>query len=104
MLSFNIECLLDCDDGIDRATEITVDEAEATAEILTDPGPTVRVTELGDSYVGLRARVWIENPRRTDFVRVRSEYVTAVKERFDGGDMSIPFLQRTRSGAVELAA
>ena len=91
------------DDDIDAATEIIVEEAEAHETILTDPAPTVRLVELGDSSVGLQSRVWIGDPSRGDLVRVRSEYVQAVKERFDAAGIDIPYPNRTIGGGLELA-
>ncbi len=90
------------DDDIDRATEIIVDEAKKHDGILEDPAPSVRLVELGDSSVGLQSRFWIPNPRRSDFVKVRGEYVTAVKERFDEEGIDIPYPNRTISGGLEL--
>ncbi|MCD2202244.1 mechanosensitive ion channel family protein [Halobacterium sp. KA-6] len=91
------------DDDIDEATEIIVEEAEAHDGILDDPGVTVRLTELGDSYVGLKSRFWIANPSRSDFVRTRSEYVQSVKERFDEAGIDIPYPIRTLDGEVEIS-
>jgi Small-conductance mechanosensitive channel len=90
-------------DDIDAATEIIIEEAESNDEILTDPGPTVRLVELGDSSVGLQSRVWIGDPTRSDLVRVRSEYVQAVKERFDAAGIDIPYPNRTIGGGLEIA-
>ncbi|MDG5775905.1 mechanosensitive ion channel family protein [Haloarculaceae archaeon H-GB2-1] len=90
------------DDDIDAATEIIVEEADAHPEILDDPAPSVRLVELGDSSVGLQSRVWIDDPRRSDFVRTRAEYVQAVKERFDEEDIDIPYPNRTIGGGLEL--
>ncbi|MFP4188963.1 MAG: mechanosensitive ion channel family protein [Halobacteriales archaeon] len=89
------------DDDIERATEIIVEEAEEHDGIMDDPAPSVRVTELADSYVGLQSRIWILNPSRADFVKVRSEYVENVKNRFDDEGIEIPFPQRDLSGVVE---
>jgi len=98
---------IDYTDDIDRATEIILQEAETHEDILDDPEPTVRMTELADSYVGLQARVWIANPSRADYLGIRGEYVTAVKQTFDEAGITIPFPQRTLSGrtddAVQLA-
>jgi len=91
------------DDDIDEATEIIVEEAEAHENILDDPGVTVRLTELGDSYVGLKSRFWIANPSRSDFVKTRSEYVQSVKERFDEAGIDIPYPVRTLDGEVEIS-
>ncbi|ELZ39286.1 mechanosensitive ion channel family protein [Halorubrum tebenquichense] len=89
---------IDYDDDVERATEIIVEEAEKNEAILDDPAPSVRLTELADSYVGLQSRIWIDDPSRADFVKTRADYVKAVKARFDAEGISIPFPQRTVSG------
>ncbi|WP_096395835.1 mechanosensitive ion channel family protein [Halorubrum trapanicum] len=90
------------DDDIEEATDIIVEEAEAHEEILDDPGVSVRLVELGDSAVGLQSRWWIADPDRGDFVRVRSEYVTAVKEAFDDAGIDMPYVHRQLTGSVEV--
>jgi len=90
------------DDDIDQATDIIVEEAEKHDGILDDPAPSVRLTELGDSSVGLKSRVWISNPARSDFVKTKGEYVKAVKERFDEEDINIPYPNRTIGGSLDL--
>jgi len=90
------------DDDIGQATDIIVEKAEAHEAILDDPGPSVRLVELGDSDVGLQARWWIEDPDRGDFVKVRSEYVTDVKEAFDEAGIDIPYVHRQLTGSVEV--
>jgi len=44
------------DDGLDHARDVILGEAAADPEILDDPGPTVRLVELGGSAIGLQAR------------------------------------------------
>ncbi|PSQ08386.1 mechanosensitive ion channel protein [Halobacteriales archaeon QS_6_71_20] len=90
------------DDDIDHATDCILEEAEAVDGILADPAPSVRVTELGDSAVGLQSRFWIDEPDRGDFVRVRSAYVQAVKERFDEEGIDMPYVHRQLTGEVEV--
>ncbi|WP_435358824.1 mechanosensitive ion channel family protein [Haloarchaeobius sp. DFWS5] len=89
------------DDDLDLAQEVLVEEALANEEILDRPGPTVRIRELGDSAVILDSRFWISQPARTDFVRIRSDYVEAVKARYDAAGISLPAPQRELSGTVE---
>jgi len=91
------------EDDIDLATDIILEEARNHTEIVDDPEPTVRLTELADSYVGLQSRIWIAQPSRADWVRTRAEYVKTVKERFDEAGINIPYPQRDLSGGVELA-
>jgi len=91
------------DDDVDRATEIIIEEAETHEDILDDPAPSVRLTELGDSSVGLQSRIWIADPSRADYVKIRGEYVSAVKERFDAEDINIPYPNRTIGGGLELS-
>jgi small-conductance mechanosensitive channel len=91
------------DDDIERATEIIIAEAEDHAEILADPAPSVRLVELGDSAVGLQSRIWISDPSRSDFVKIRGEYVQTVKQRFDEEGINIPYPNRTIGGGLELA-
>ncbi|MUV88064.1 mechanosensitive ion channel [Natronomonas sp. CBA1123] len=91
------------DDDIEKATDIIMEEAEAHEGIMDDPGPSVRLTELGDSSVGLQSRIWIANPSRADFVKTRGEYVTAVKRRFDEEGIDIPYPTRTLTGGIDVA-
>ncbi|OYR98250.1 mechanosensitive ion channel protein [Halorubrum sp. E3] len=92
---------IDYEDDVETATDIIVEEAEKSDAILDDPAPSVRLTELADSYVGLQSRIWIDDPSRADFVKARADYVKAVKARFDEEGISIPFPQRTVSGRNE---
>jgi small-conductance mechanosensitive channel len=88
------------DDDIEAATEIILEEARAHGEIMADPGPSVRVTTLGDSSVGLQARIWIEEPDRSDFVRIQSEFVQSTKEALDDAGIDIPYPQRVVHGDI----
>ncbi len=90
-------------DDIDEATDIILEEARAHEDILADPEPSVRLTELGDSSVGLKSRVWIADPSRSDFVKTRGEYVQAVKERFDDAGIDIPYPNRELSGTLDVS-
>ncbi len=90
------------DDDIERATDIIIEEAENNEDILDDPAPSVRLTELGNSSVGLQSRIWIADPSRADFVKIRGDYVTTVKERFDEEGINIPYPNRTIGGDLAI--
>ena len=89
-------------DDIKAATEAIIEVAESHPAILDDPAPSVRVTELADSSVGLQGRIWVADPRTSDPINVRSEFVQQVKERFDEEGIEIPFPQRDLSGGVDI--
>jgi small-conductance mechanosensitive channel len=91
------------DDDIEAATEIILAEARDHDDILEEPEPSVRLTELGDSSVTLTSRVWIGDPSRSDFVRTRAEYVQTVKRRFDEEGIDIPYPNRTLGGELTLS-
>ena len=80
-----------------------IEEAEAHDGIMDDPKPSVRLTELGGSSVGLQSRFWIAEPSRAEVVTTRGEYVTAVKERFDEEGIDLPYPHRTLTGGIEFA-
>ena len=92
------------DDDIDHAKRVILDEASEQTGILADPAPDVRVTELADSYVGLQTRFWMENPSRSGFAAIRSDFVQSVKERCDaeGIDMPYPYVEVTGGLDVEM--
>jgi len=91
---------VDYDDDIDHAKQVITEEAKAHGEILDNPPVSVRLTELADSYVGLKSRFWIDEPDRSDFVRIRSEYAQAVKERCDAEEIEMPYPHRQLTGEV----
>jgi small-conductance mechanosensitive channel len=102
-LRMSVEFGIGYEDDIDEATDIILEEAERHPDVLALPEPAVTLAEnpLADSYVGLVARFWISNPNRGKFLRVRSEFVQAVKERFDGAGIDIPYPQVDLSGSIE---
>ncbi len=92
------------EDDINKAAKIIVKEARKHDEILDEPEPSVRLTELADSYVGLQSRFWISDPSRSDFIKVKSDYVKSVKESFDEHGIEIPFPQVDLSGEVKTSS
>lgn len=88
------------DSDLERAKAILVETARDRNTILDRPSPTVRVMELADSCIELEARFWIDRPARTDFVRIRSEYVQAVRDRFDAAGIDMPYPTRELRGSL----
>lgn len=77
-------------DDVNVATTILREEAKALDEILDRPEPTARVMEVNNSRVQLQSRIWIRDPSRQDFIRIRSVYLSRVKERFHEEDIRMP--------------
>jgi len=90
------------DDDIELAREAIIEEISAVDDVLEEPAPDTRVTELGDSAVGIQARFWIDDPDRGDYVAVRSEAVQQVKERFDDEGIDMPYVHRQLVGEVDV--
>ncbi len=90
------------EDDIDEAKELLMQEASTTDGVLNEPEPTVILTELAGSYVGLTARVWIDDPDRGTYVNVLSDYVQAVKERFDSEGIDMPYPTTELTGGIDI--
>ncbi|WP_435333717.1 mechanosensitive ion channel family protein [Haloarchaeobius sp. TZWWS8] len=90
------------EDDIEHAKDVILDEAAKNDDIMDDPGTSIRVTELADSYVGLQTRFWIANPSRADFMKVRSDLVEAVKNRLDAEAIEMPYPYRELEGGISI--
>ncbi|WP_440991788.1 mechanosensitive ion channel family protein [Haloarchaeobius baliensis] len=88
---------------IDRTIEIIEDEARAFPEIMAEPAPSVRIAELGDTFVGLRARVWMSKPSRSDFNRLRTAYVRNVLGRLVEEGIDVDPSPVSVSGQLEVS-
>ncbi|WP_435197331.1 mechanosensitive ion channel family protein [Natronomonas sp. EA1] len=76
-------------DDIDETTRILTDVAADHEQILAEPAPSVRVTDLGDNSVLLQSRFWIADPDREDFSVTRSEYIQTVKTRCEAAGIDL---------------
>ncbi|MCL7417295.1 MAG: mechanosensitive ion channel family protein [Halalkalicoccus sp.] len=83
-------------DDIEAAVSVLVSAAEDHPEVLDIPEPSVRVTGI-DGGVGLAARIWIADPTRAAFARVRSEYAREIATRLRKAGIDLD-----GSGATEL--
>lgn len=78
-------------DDIVRAKQLILEAIAGVAGVLNDPRPDVLTHELADNSVVLRARWWIEPPRRADVLDFRDRVLTAVKQSFDINGIDMPF-------------
>ena len=91
------------EDDIAQAKEIIVEEASAVDTFDANPEPDVIVTELGDSAVGLTARAHISDPSRGKYVNALSNWVEAVKNRFDNEGIDMPYPYTELTGTLNVA-
>jgi small conductance mechanosensitive channel len=78
-------------DDIKKAKDTLYEILKANDKILSDPAPTVAVSELADSSVNFVVRPWVKN---SDYWPTYFEIHEAVKKEFDAQGISIPFPQR----------
>jgi small conductance mechanosensitive channel len=90
------------EDDIEQAKEVIVEEAATVKGLKSNPEPDVILTELADSYVGLTARAYIDNPSRGKYVHTLSAWVQAVKERFDAEGIDMPYPYTELTGGIDI--
>ncbi|GAA4364334.1 mechanosensitive ion channel family protein [Hymenobacter saemangeumensis] len=78
-------------DDIARARELMLEAMRGVEGVLTDPGPEVLVVELADSTVNLRARWWVNPPRRADVMDAQDKVLEAVKNKLTEAGIDLPF-------------
>ena len=80
-------------EDIEKAREVLLEAAKSVEQVLEDPPADVVVTELADSSVNLKVRVWIEDAdqQRATLFRVMERAKTACDEA--GIEIPFPHLQ-----------
>ncbi len=77
-------------DDLNKAKQIMEDLLSADERVLKDPVVTIAVANLGDSSVEFVVRPWVNS---ADYWAVKSDFIKAVKEKFDAEGISIPYPQ-----------
>ncbi len=78
------------EDDISRAKDILARLIEEDERILSDPAPTIAVSELADSSVNFVVRPWVKTP---DYWNVYFDLTEKIKKTFDAEGISIPYPQ-----------
>jgi len=68
-------------DDIDLAKQLMLEAIHSVNGVLKDPAPDVLVVELAESSVNIRARWWINPPRRADALDARDKVISAIKQK-----------------------
>ena len=79
-LRVTVPVQINFDDDIDAAIRVLAEAAADHPDVLDDPEPVVRVTEL-DETVRIEAALWIADPDRDAYGRVYSEYTREIVDR-----------------------
>lgn len=78
-------------DDIEAARELILDTIRGVDGVLTDPAPDAIVVELAGSSVNIRARWWINPPRRANALDLQDTVITAIKNRLVANGIDLPF-------------
>ena len=78
-------------DDIAQAKEIILETLGSRDEVLKDPEPEALVVELADSTINIRARWWIDPPRRADAVASMDWVLENVCNKLVAAGIDLPF-------------
>ncbi len=78
-------------DDIAKAKKVIMEVLNEHAESLSDPQPEALVVELADSTINIRARWWIEPPRRADFMKSQDWVLENICNRLVAAGIDLPF-------------
>lgn len=78
-------------DDIERAKELMLEAMAEVEGVLADPAPDVLLVGFAASSVSLRARWWIEPPRRSDALDAQDKVLMAIKRTLSANGIDLPF-------------
>lgn len=78
-------------DDIDRAKQLILEAIHSVDGVLKDPAPDAIVVALAESTVNIRARWWINPPRRSDALDTQDKVLTAIKKKLVANGIDLPF-------------
>lgn len=78
-------------DDIGQARQLILEAMRGVDGVLSDPAPDALVVELADSTVNIRARWWIQPPRRADALDMQDRVLEAINEKLTANGIDLPF-------------
>jgi small-conductance mechanosensitive channel len=78
-------------DDIERAKQLILEAIHSVDGVLKDPAPDAIVVALAESTVNIRARWWINPPRRSDALDTQDKVLTAIKKKLVANGIDLPF-------------
>ncbi|HEY9880277.1 MAG TPA: mechanosensitive ion channel family protein [Leptolyngbyaceae cyanobacterium] len=78
-------------DNIEDARRLILEAIHETEGVLQTPAPDALVVELAESTVNIRARWWIQPPRRADVLALQDKVLTNIKNKLTVNGIDLPF-------------
>ncbi|RYY19779.1 MAG: mechanosensitive ion channel family protein [Cytophagaceae bacterium] len=78
-------------DDIARARQLMLEAMKGVDGVLADPAPEALVVDLAGSSVNIRARWWINPPRRADVMDAQDKVLEAIKNTLTAHGIDLPF-------------
>jgi len=78
-------------DDIDQARRLILEAMHQTNGVLETPAPDAIVVELAGSTVNIRARWWVDPPRRADVLDLQDRVLTNIKNKLTANGIDLPF-------------
>ena len=78
-------------DDIATARKLILEALSGIDGVLADPAPEALVVDLAGSSVNIRARWWINPPRRADFMAAQDRGLEAIKNSLTAHGIDLPF-------------
>ncbi|XHX78837.1 MAG: mechanosensitive ion channel family protein [Stenomitos frigidus ULC029] len=78
-------------DDINEARRLILEAIHETDRVLETPAPDAIVVELADSTVNIRARWWVNPPRRADVLDLQDRVLTNIKNKLTANGIDLPF-------------
>jgi len=78
-------------DDIGKARQLIIEAMRGVDGVLTDPAPEALVVDLAGSSVNIRARWWINPPRRADIMGAQDRVLEAIKNTLTAQGIDLPF-------------
>ncbi|OGX90388.1 mechanosensitive ion channel family protein [Hymenobacter coccineus] len=78
-------------DSIEEARKFILEAVRGVDGVLTEPAPEALVVDLAGSSVNIRARWWINPPRRADIMGAQDRVLEAIKNTLTANGIDLPF-------------
>ena len=85
------DCGIGYGDDIDQARRLILEAVNETDGVLKAPAADAIVVELAGSSVNIRARWWVEPPRRADVLDLQDRVLTNIKNKLTANGIDLPF-------------